>query len=112
MNLTYHSYSQNSWMQHSANYGDANDSVVLQVPLALVLLSLKWWENFVHDNRGPFKLKDIKTDVGITRNKMSILTGVWGILVTVGKCISNYIVITKSYFNPTNINQVRVRYYH
>jgi hypothetical protein len=36
-------------------------NVYWQMPVALVLISLKWWENFVDDDRGFLKLFQVNT---------------------------------------------------
>ena len=63
-----------------------------QVPLGIILTSIKWWENFVDTNRGPVKLLDLKRafhDTRVTANcvtsflKIGIIVAVYYILLAI-----------------------------
>nr|AHX26708.1 chitin synthase [Platynereis dumerilii] len=60
-----------------------------EIPTAMVLTSLKWWENFVHRNRGPFKLARIKQQLFACRHKLTAITSAWSIFV----CIAFYYIL-------------------
>lgn len=55
-----------------------------QVPLALVLISLKWWENFVDRTPCTARLFELKKEMQRVRVKMSVITSLWGITFTIG----------------------------
>ncbi len=55
-----------------------------QVPLSLVLISIKWWENYVDRNRCTAKLFELKKEIQRVRVKMSVITSLWGITFTIG----------------------------
>ena len=55
-----------------------------QVPLAMVLISVKWWENFVDRTAYTSKLFDLKKEMQRVRIKMATITSLWSILFTIG----------------------------
>ncbi len=55
-----------------------------QVPVALVLTSVKWWENFVDKTSFANRLFSIKKDIQRVRTKMAVLTSLWAIFFTLG----------------------------
>ena len=55
-----------------------------QVPLAMVLISVKWWENFVDRTVYTSKLFDLKKEMQRVRIKMATITSLWSILFTIG----------------------------
>ncbi len=55
-----------------------------QVPLALLLTSVKWWENFVDKTSYTAKLFDLKKEIQRVRVKMAVITSLWGIFFTIG----------------------------
>lgn len=55
-----------------------------QIPLALVLVSVKWWENFVDTDRGCLRLFAFKRVCKDARTKMDCVTSLVSIFVTIG----------------------------
>jgi hypothetical protein len=56
----------------------------VQIPLALVLVSVKWWENFVDTDRGCLRLFAFKRVCKDVRTKMDTVTSVTAIVATIG----------------------------
>lgn len=66
---------QDDKIKYSPSYSfDKDKWMFWEIPLALVLTSLRWWENFVHRDRRPFKLAKLKQLLFVTRQKMSCVT--------------------------------------
>ena len=55
-----------------------------QIPLALVLISVKWWENFVDQTKYTAKLFELKKEIQRVRVKMATVTSLWSILFVIG----------------------------
>ena len=55
-----------------------------QIPLALVLISVKWWENFVDKTKYTAKLFELKKEIQRVRVKMATVTSLWSILFVIG----------------------------
>lgn len=56
----------------------------MQIPVAMVLVSVKWWENFVDTDRGCLRLFAFKRLCKDTRIKMDCITSLVAIVATVG----------------------------
>ena len=55
-----------------------------QIPVALVLISVKWWENFVDKTKYTAKLFELKKEIQRVRVKMAVVTSLWSILFVIG----------------------------
>ena len=55
-----------------------------QIPVALCLISVKWWENFVDKTSYTSKLFELKKEIQRVRVKMSVVTSLFSILFVIG----------------------------
>ena len=59
-----------------------NFLTLFQAPMALILTSVKWWENYVDTDRGFLKLFELKKAIQLVRIRVSVLSSMWNIIVT------------------------------
>ena len=58
-------------------------SLYWQIPLAMVLVSVKWWENFI-DTRNDNRMRQLKNSIAMGRAKLNLLLSAVGIITIVG----------------------------
>ena len=64
-----------------------------QIPLGLVLISVKWWENFVDQDRGPFKLHKLRMVLDKVRPKIDVAAS----LVAIGSLLGYLYLLDWAY---------------
>ena len=62
---------------------NVNLILFLQAPIALILVSLKWWENFVDKTGWTSRLFELKKEIQRVRIKMASVTSLSNIFVII-----------------------------
>ena len=98
--------------EHDVRY---ESNLIWQIPMSLLFISIKWWENFVSTNRAGLKLADLKRAFHRTRITSSVVVAPLNILISIACLYSldamSHVSLDFPYDMKPELPAERSRYY-